>query len=509
MKNKKIMIIIGICAIVAIILIAIIVKNNKTTDIEESKSFFLKNDEGKYALFGEDGKRKTDFIFTEANDFFNKLSCVKNDKGQEAVIDENGKYFIRPGKHDYISQAGSLFAVDIDDDFNYKVINSKKQNILQGGLSLDVDILDYISYITAVSDGEKTKIVDYDGRLYDTYNEDYGDAETAESDDNIVAVACEKKVYVYNLKTRKKLCEFEPKYEISRFENINVESSDEYNAFAIKLSRDDEPYRIYRNNKLLLTLSTDECDGGFEFYKNGFSYELDNKDGRRVVDNKGKEIVDEASIIIDGDSYVKEDSDYITFYDNNKETKKFSKKDYKDVWEAEYNDVIIMVSDDTEEYYNIKGERLNKANYVDVTSFNDEGYAIVSEDEENYYAINKDFQKVTDEYNNIKMINGKNWIVKRDGKNYLLKENENKIEEGFTEYIHYDSYEQYYILDYDNSCKIFDAEKGKIVMELDVDPSEVTMHKHYVLVRNDEGLADYYSYANGKKFFTTKMYVND
>ncbi len=40
-------------------------------------------------------------------------------------------------------------------------------------------ILDYISYITAVSDGEKTKIVDYDGRLYDTYNEDYGDAETA------------------------------------------------------------------------------------------------------------------------------------------------------------------------------------------------------------------------------------------------------------------------------------------------------------------------------------------
>lgn len=78
-----------------------------------------------------------------------------------------------------------------------------------------------------------------------------------------------------------------------------------------------------------------------------------------------------------------------------------------------------MVSDDTEEYYNIKGERLNKENYVDVTSFNDEGYAIVSEDEENYYAINKDFQKVTDEYNNIKMINGKNWIVKRDEKKFF------------------------------------------------------------------------------------------
>ena len=154
-------------------------------------------------------------------------------------------------------------------------------------------ILDYISYITAVSDGEKTKIVDYDGRLYDTYNEDYGDAETA------------------------------------------------------------------------------------------WKYQC------RIIW-------------------------WIQCICN-----KFSKKDYKDVWEAEYNDVIIMVSDDTEEYYNIKGERLNKENYVDVTSFNDEGYAIVSEDEENYYAINKDFQKVTDEYNNIKMINGKNWIVKRDGKKFF------------------------------------------------------------------------------------------
>ena len=53
------------------------------------------------ALFNEDGKKLTDFIFTSTSDFVNGTALVKKDDAY-GIINANGKMTVDFGKYNYI-----------------------------------------------------------------------------------------------------------------------------------------------------------------------------------------------------------------------------------------------------------------------------------------------------------------------------------------------------------------------------------------------------------------------
>ena len=147
-KNiKKIIIIIIIllavagCAFVGYKIFSKDKTKKENFDIKETTSFFLQNSVSKYALFNENGKQLTEFLYTRVEDFVNGYAVVEIDD-QEGIINENGKMTVPLNKYKYITLKGGLYSVSeiTEKSYNKYLIDGN------GKILYDLDKVDVNSF---------------------------------------------------------------------------------------------------------------------------------------------------------------------------------------------------------------------------------------------------------------------------------------------------------------------------------------------------------------------------
>lgn len=125
-KFKKMIFV--IVAIIGIALLAFFVykkffdKTSEEFDINYSTSFFLLDNNNKYALFDDDGNRLTEFIFDKVSNFVNGTATVTK-ADQVGIISDSGKMTVDFGKYTFISAKGGLYEVH-GGDYHYYLIDS-------------------------------------------------------------------------------------------------------------------------------------------------------------------------------------------------------------------------------------------------------------------------------------------------------------------------------------------------------------------------------------------------
>lgn len=197
---------IGLLALLGIIffMTKIVFKNN-SVKTSTSKAFFIRSSkENKFAIYGRDGTKKTDFIYKEKGEFINGYAVVTYSDNTKAIVNENGKDVIKKGEYKYIFYSGGHFLLLTQEknkllDRNLKVVKEGKNLTM---------LSTYLKEMSIVADEAKIYFYSSNGKLmYEIEGEKYissFDIVARENTvDKIASVNYKKKNYVFDLKNEK------------------------------------------------------------------------------------------------------------------------------------------------------------------------------------------------------------------------------------------------------------------------------------------------------------------
>jgi hypothetical protein len=481
--------------------------SNNIDDINYSNAFFLENKENKYALFNENGKQLTDFIFKSASPFKNETAKVTNEKGEAGIISSNGKMTVQFGKYSVITQSSGLYKVITKDDYNDYLIDGK------GNIISDLEKDRYISYIGAdlysIIEKNNTFIVlNYNGKKIISFPS-VKDAEdpTTNDEDNYSSVFYNNKEYILNTKTSKELLSF----DTNKHYCINEVSEDGKEMILGLCSKwyekqDDVAYKYIKNGKIVLSVTKDKCSS---LYLKDENISCNSS----IMDEKGNVLFDTSNkfyIDIDNGSYAKSSGgtfDGVDFYDNDKLVKHVSCRKLEEK-EKYTKDGMYLLStfysktcntkSGSYEYYNAKGEKAIDEIFKKASLFDDQGLAVVSKDGINKYLINTSGKKIGNEYKTITYTYNYYIVSNNTGKGIVNKEGQEVIKcEYSSALIHKVRNKEYAIIKNSNSQNIvYDLTDNKSVATVN---GNASLHDNYISVTNDDK-AEYYTYY-GKKFY--------
>lgn len=509
--NKKILLIIPV-VIIAIVLLLVLKKGKTTKNIDEvgySPAFFIGNNENKYAAFSDDGKKLTDFEFDTVSDFVNGTAIVKKDNTY-GLVNANGKIVADFGKYTSISKTAGMFKVRTE-DYKYYLIDAN------GDILYDLENKDLTTFIVDDSysilkdnDSKKYKILNYEGKEIVSFpiNENEENNPTANAKDEYISVFYNKKNYILDA--------------ISKNQIVSFESDSHYCINDVK-----EDGKIITLNSCVGTF-TRQDKTYYKFIKDGKLYDLTDKcekvyyaDGNLTCLNGGKINIlnskNELGLDINGKAYIDSDNyamlkdgsfNGVDFYNNGEVVKNVSCRILKETGNT--NGFYILgtyfskpcgTESGTYEYYNSKGENTFDKSFKFADKFNKNGLAKVSEDKQNYYLINKEGKKVTEDYSNI-TLNNEMYIVTKDNLKGLVDETGKEIIK--CEYtainVTQKQNKKFAVLtSKDSKYIVYDIEKNKEILESDSAPS---LDKHYITSTKD-GQKQYYTYS-GKMFYESK-----
>lgn len=518
-KNKKILLVL----IVLVILVAIgagififtkVSNSKKASKGEEdnvAKSFFLSDSNGLYALFNADGKKLTDFIFSEVKEFSNGVATVKrSDTKEMAIIKDNGKYLVDFGKYETIYQFGSLFSVY--DSEGYYIINSEGKKVFDKNYSIESH--DSKDKIYVVSNDNEINIVDYKGNFLDILekSDDDDTVDILESKGKYGICIYKKKAYVYDLEKSNKLFEIDSNGKKTSIQNYYLDYISEENN-AIILNPFGNEYYVYKDGKLKFTIDTKDVSSYFKFYKDGITAREKNSGTNKYLlyDYDGNKIADNVVLVKDTKNYATFDnSRKLKFYKNNEVVKEMNLKgtDSLEVSFQGPDSVVLMRSvSNKNTYYDSEGNKINENPYYSADIFQPNGYAIVTDEESNEYWIDKSNKKVSEEYDNIKTYEissdddkSKCWITTIGEENVLLSYDLKKVvAKDFSE-IKKTGKKNIALLTSSDVVKLFDLEKGKVITEIKTKIDNIETKEDYLIVQ-ENGKQAYYSYTTGKIFY--------
>ena len=247
-----------------VVLMVFNTSNSGNTSIKYTTTFFLRNEDSKYALFNEDGERLTEFVYTSPSDFMNGTAEVSLDD-KVGIIDENGKMTVDFGKYDSITNKNGVYEVRDKDSKSYLINgNGKVLYTLEDASLHTYTDSDYYSiledrkakkYYVLGSNGEELESFDI------TSNEDV----TTNVVDNYASIFYNGKNYIFDLTTGKEIITFND----SEHYCVNRVSDDRktliLNSCGSSNSNNNAIYKILVNNKLIDI--SNECDNAF--FKDG------------------------------------------------------------------------------------------------------------------------------------------------------------------------------------------------------------------------------------------------
>jgi len=523
-NKKNIGIIIAYISIVILIILCTVVivsllfnnqsSKNNNNKIGESTSFFIKNKDNKYAMFNIDGKKLTDFNFSNYSSIDNGISVVKNSNDQYGVISENGKMIIEFGKYKYISHEGGLLEVT-DQEYKKNLLNNKGKEIMP------LENKDVISFLLIdtfiiVEGEEEYSIINYKGNKILNFNkiEDLDSPDSSyDEDNNIASIFYNNKNYIIDIVNGKVIKTFEDDKRYCIYTNYNKNHILLHSCVGTFEKQDKIYYKLIKDNKIInLNENCDSISYGYQNKHNNLICSKNYKD--YVLDNNYNEGFEINSTIayIDYKNYIQEKESFggIDFYKDNKLVKNVSCRAL--AGDGYTNQEVFMLRSyyDKEcgtdfgsyEYYDINGEKIVDKTFKDAEEFDENGLAIVSEDKINYYLIDKKGNKISGDYSNI-MYNYDHYIVTKndkegiigvDGKeiipcNYEEVRNMNTaniIDNKFT-----------ILKENDSKYIVYNVTEKKELLTTNKFPN---LYMNYIEVSNNDK-NEYYSYTTGKKFY--------
>lgn len=497
-KYRKLAIIVLLILIIACLsLIALKVfrgfrENAKMPEL--SSSFFLENDKGYYSLFNKDGKQLIDYSLINANDFYNEVSKVKDKDSKYGIINEKGKYIVKPGTYENIYQYGSLFKVEEGTKFSLLDKNGKT---LIKEADFDVEAFTGIDSFVVVSYDSKYIIYNYEGKKIYSF--------TMSSDKSI------------NTPSANELGKFGSVHYDGLTVVFNIASGN-----VLAKIKEDTGYCVNSTNEDESIITLKSCKSWYE--------EADEIKYKVIINEKLKDIKEPCNkITLTNDVLICTQDD--VRYMLNKSLEKFNVnvgdttyKDYKNFAikkddEIEFvkngkvvntlkdailsdkgytsQSIYLINKDNKYTYYDINGKVLFKNSYKKATAFDSNGLAKVSDDEKNYYFIDTKGKKVSPDFTTAN-INGNYYTYsKNDLYGILSKEGSVLVESKYTSVSIRGINDHYYVIGNinDQEYELTDLETKKVILKSD---APMILYDAYITVSKDDKIS-YYTYK-GKEF---------
>ena len=496
--SKKIILIIVLIVVILGIIAFIFLKPNKSNDkidINYSSAFFLKND-GKYALFSDSGKKLTDFVFTSVRDFSNGSSLVEKD-GLYGIINDKGKMTVDFGKYEKIEFIKGM----------YKVTDGSKVYLIDGNGKVLYDLekrylKTYSSDVYSILDdnvSNKYIVLNYMGKSILTLDkiEKINDFATSESND-YVSIFYNNKNYIIDAISGSEVIEFDDSIhycvnDVREDGRIITMNSCSYGY--------DTKYKFIVDGKLYDL--NDQCE---RVYYSGGTLVCKNGNNEYLIDDKITVLVNTFDgAYIDNQNYAmnkKGNYNGVDFYNNgsinNVGCRLLSSYGYmKDEMFIlkTYNSKSCGTDAGYYEYYKSNGEKVFDKSFKSATNFGDDGVAIVSEDGNNYYLMNKNGKKISKDYSKVVYYSGY-YIVSVNNLKGIIDANGNVLVDILYSDINFDNGEYPILTTTDSKYVVYDLNKKTNVITFDSIPE---MYDHYMKIYiGDKTL--YYAY-NGKKFY--------
>ena len=477
-------------------------KEEKEIDRSATNAFFIKNEDNKYALFNEDGKKLTDFEFTNVGDFLGGTTIVRKDD-QYGVINDSGKMVINFGEYKSISQSAGLFKATDEDRNEYLLSRSNKKiaDLKDASVKTFIGVNEY----SILKDEKKYYLLDFDGKKVLEFDkvEKEEDSPSTSHLKNFVSVYYEGKVYVVNLKNGKEVTNFDSKGNFC----INTVEKDGkiiiLNSCGGIFGSAGDDYRVIKDNKYY-DLS-DKCE------KIGYSDEeliCISGSERKILNDKMELGLDiNSAEYKQKDGYAKDSNNDVIFYDKNgSEITTVKCRDLDSNGKKTEGLYILNTHFNktcgtdfgTYEYYNEKGEKMFDKTFSSAKAFDSNKLAQVSEEKGKVYLIDLKGKKVSEDYSQIMKSDdfytvtsdSKKGILGKDGKEIVVGEYKNvtinKTSKDFLATLETE----------DGKYVVYNLSSKKEVMN---SSDKVNVQKHYITVTVN-GKVEYYTFA-GKKFY--------
>lgn len=168
-KKPKIGLIIGIVvgilvligAIVGLVMLISNLGGSDDESIYDSNAFFLKNDDGLFALFNDDGERLTEFEYGYAGSIIGGTALVRDaDNDKSGIINSEGKMIVGFDKYRFITRMGALYEAS-DDDLNDSLINGNGKKLYDLGKN---KLVTYDDSFAVVADEKGFQVLNYQGK---------------------------------------------------------------------------------------------------------------------------------------------------------------------------------------------------------------------------------------------------------------------------------------------------------------------------------------------------------
>ena len=484
-------------------------KTNNDFDIKYSTSFFLKDSNGKYALFHDDGKKLTDSIFTSVGDFVNGTAFVKKENSY-GIINENGKMNVDFGKYTYITDSAGMYEVYGEDHYHY-LINGKGK-ILYDLKNMHIrTFIGVDTYSILEDENSKTyKVLDSDGHAMLTLpmNERLSDDPSTNDEDGYISIFYNNKNYILNSVTGKKIISFDSNlhYCVNKvMEDGKIITMN--SCVSWSQTQDKVYYKVFKDGKLYDL--TNQCE---EVYYHYDTLVCDNDNTKYLLDSNlnigipmaGKAYVDNNTYAMPIDGAFKG----IDFYKNGNLVKHVDCRRIEETGHMKNGLYVLKKygggtcggTSDVYEYYNSNGENAFGKSYIRADKFDENGFAKVSDDKKNYYLIDTNGKKVGQDYTGIALYSGY-YIVSKDGLKGILDAKGNVIVDRLYSRIEITGTQRqkYAILTTsDSKYIVYDLEKKSESITLDSSPS---LDTHYISTSKN-GKNQYYTYT-GKMFYET------
>lgn len=488
---------------------------NEDFDINATTSFFLQDNNSKYALFNADGKQLTEFIYTYVGEFVNGTTKVKVDD-QEGVINENGKMIVPLGKYEYITQEGALYSATekTDESYNYnKYLIDGSGEILYNLKDVDIDSFIGVDTFLVLDLKKENKytVINYLGKELVTFpkvDDDEVEDPSVNEEGSIISIFYNNKNWIFNVNTGKQLASFD-----SDLHYCVNKVSDDQNIITLNScvswyeKQDNKYYKFIKDGKLYD--KTNECDkvtldsGNLLCTKDSIEYLLDSNLNASIK-TYGKAYSNAK------DSYVMEstEEDYaVEFYQNGKITRTVSCRDLEKTGYTK-SDIYILsthynkacdTKSGTKEYYKANGEKLIEKSFSHAELFDSNDLAKVSEDNKNYYMIDKTGKQVGNTYSNISYWGGYYIITNNNLKGIMNKEGKEVIPTTYSRAEVSTSKEKTYAIlkTKENKYIVYNLDKNKELLKSDSYPD--INYGHYITITSN-GKTQYYTF-DGKLFY--------
>ena len=510
-KQKKYLIIslvvISLVAIASgVVLMVFKGSNGENVNIKSVTTFFLSNEESKYALFNEDGERLTDFVYTSPSSFVNGTAEVSQDD-KIGIINSNGKMTVDFGKYESITSKNGVYEVRDKNSKSYLINGDGKvlYNLEDASLHTYTDSDSYS--VLEDRNAKKYYVLGSNGEELESFDITSNEEVSTNAEDNFVSIFYNGKNYIFDLTTGSELVSFNDNEHYC----INKVSDDGkiiiLNSCGASNSSN-ATYKILVNGDIIDI--SNECDNAF--FKDGKI--ICTKDNEEyLLDSNYKRSISIAYISYEDDkNYAKVNrsgNTSVEFYNNGKLVNTVACRSLPDSNYVPnglylldtYSSTDCGTSSGMYEFYNSKGEKLFDKTFVSAKNYDINGNAIVSEDKVNYYLIDSDGKQIGNTYSRITpyVTFPSYYIIYENNLEGLLNsKGEEVISPSYQKIQIYHHHDIYYAIltTTDSKNVVYDLTNNKEIVTVD---GYARLGEHYIYTENN-GKQQYYSYKNGKMF---------